>query len=507
MSVAKRHWMDRLTAPVAPLWTLRRQRARLASDLLERHYEAAAPGRRTQGWYRVNTDANTANAYWGGLAYTRAAARDLVRNNPYAASALNTIVDHAIGTGITAKPMPDNEAAAARWKAWAESTACDADGRHDLVGLEKLAFRTIVESGEVLVRRRVRRPDDGLPIPLQIQVLEPDFLDTAKDVPALPNGGTIVQGVEFDVLGKPAAYWLFREHPGSSRLTSAVSSRVPASEIRHVFKAGRPGQARAASWFAPVLLRFKDFDELEDATLMKQKVAACLAVLTSDVDGAGTPLGTVSTSDPTIETLEPGMIANIPAGRSVSVINPPTTTEYPEYAATVLRAIATGLGVTYEDLTGDYRNMPFSAARMSRLRHWARVEDWRWHLLIPQLLDPVWRWAMELAALEGTVQAPLPAAHWSAPPMPMIEPDKEGLAHMRNVRAGITSLAEVIRERGYDPIELFDEMASVNKELDARGIVLDSDPRRMTQAGQVQGTPLAGLPAVDPKPPSAKDDE
>jgi capsid protein len=67
-----------------------------------------------------------------------------------------------------------------------------------------------------------------------------------------------------------------------------------------------------------------------------------------------------------------------------------------------LRAIATGLGLTYEDLTGDYTNMPFSAARMSRLRHWARVvDDWRWRLLIPQFCDPVWDWAMEAAVIMG----------------------------------------------------------------------------------------------------------
>jgi capsid protein len=51
--------------------------------------------------------------------------------------------------------------------------------------------------------------------------------------------------------------------------------------------------------------------------------------------------------------------------------------DYGDYCGVTLRAIATGLGVSYEDLTGDYTNLPFSAARMSRLRHQARVIDWR----------------------------------------------------------------------------------------------------------------------------------
>jgi hypothetical protein len=172
-----------------------------------------------------------------------------------------------------------------------------------------------------------------------------------------------VQGVEFDVLGKRSAYWLFREHPGAATSYGGVSARIPASEILHIYLPGRPGQVRAISWFAPVLLRFKDFDEFEDATLMKQKVAACLAVLVTDVDGANTALGTTTTDDPMVDTLSPGMIANIPPGRSVDVVAPPQSADYPTYASTVLRAIATGIGVSYEDLTGDYTNLPLGAGR------------------------------------------------------------------------------------------------------------------------------------------------
>jgi capsid protein len=101
----------------------------------------------------------------------------------------------------------------------------------------------------------------------------------------LPGGGRIVYGVEFDGIGQRVAYWLFPEHPGNSAWPTVASQRIPAESVLHIFKPTRPGAIRGASWFAPVLLRFKDFDEYEDATLMKQKIAACLAVFTSDVDG------------------------------------------------------------------------------------------------------------------------------------------------------------------------------------------------------------------------------
>jgi lambda family phage portal protein len=258
--------------------------------------------------------------------------------------------------------------------------------------------------------------------------------------------------------------------------------------VLHVFRPTRSGQVRAPSWFAPVLLRFKDFDEFEDATLMKQKVAACLAVITSDTDGSALPLGTANdTKEPGIDSLEPGMILNVPPGRTIDVVSPPQVREYDDYSRNVLRAIATGLGVTYEDLTGDYQDMPFSAARMSRLRHEARIHDWRWRIIIPQFCDPAWVWVMQVAQIMNQVQT-LPAAKWTPPPLPMVDPANEGLAEQRNIRTGLKSLSEAMRERGYDPDELLKEIAADNKKLDDLGIVLDSDPRKMTQAGQAQAS-------------------
>jgi hypothetical protein len=180
--------------------------------------------------------------------------------------------------------------------------------------------------------------------------------------------------------------------------------------------------------------------------------------------------------------------------------------------ATVLSAEAEGIGpvvtlstttqtVITEGLCSHNTGLPFSAARMSRLRHWARVDDWRWRLIIPQFCEPSWRWAMEAAAIMGLDESP--AAEWTAPPMPMLEPDKEGLAYQRNIRTGIQTLSEAIRERGYEPDELFAEMASDNKKLDAFGLVLDSDPRKMNQAGQLQGTAApASEPKAAPTPPA-----
>lgn len=487
-------WIDRTIGAVAPQWQLKRVRARIATDLVKRHYgyEAASVGRRTQNWNRSAGDANSVNGF-ASLQRLREVARDLVRNNPYAESALATIGDHTVGWGIVAKILDGNDRLTAAWKAWSETTACDADGRHNLAGLQKLVMTAVAQDGEVLIRRRNRLPSDGLPLPVQLQVLEADMLDAYKTI-TLPNGGRIVQGVEFDAIGTRVAYWIFPNHPGAILMQSIgsmfpASKRIPASDIIHVFKTKRPGQVRAVSWFAPVIVRMKEFDEYEDATLMKQKIAACLAVIATDVDGSSPALGgnPDDTTTPGLDYLEPGAVMNAPPGRSIEVVQPPSVTDYAPYCNVTLRAIAAGLGVTYEDLTGDYTGLPFSAARMSRLRHWARVMNWRWNMLIPQACDPIFAWAMQAAFLMGLAPDPIMRAQWTAPPMPMLDPDKEGTAYQRLARNGFESFSEIARERGYDPDELIAELKADAGKLDAAGLKLDSDPRYMTQAGQLQG--------------------
>ncbi|HME97114.1 MAG TPA: phage portal protein [Methylomirabilota bacterium] len=482
------YWLDRLTHGVAPRWTLRRMQARRAAQIVARHYEAAAAGRRTQGWRWTTGDA--AASMGTALGTLRHIARDLERNNGWAKSTLRGLANRVIGWGI----MPDTEAmpstVRARWEAWANTTACDADGRQTFAGLQKLAIKTMARDGEVLVRRRWRTMADvegGLPLPMQLQLLEPDYLDPLKDGLTTPGGGRIVQGVEFDAIGRRVAYWMLPEHPGSSFVPSrgTASGRIPAAEVLHIFPADRVGQVRGPSSFAPVVLTLKDFDEYEDAALMKQKIAACLAVITSDVDGTSPALGSTTTEDPSIDRLEPGMILNAAPGRSVTVVDPPSVSEHGPFTQTMLRKIAAGMPATsYEDLTGDYSQVNFSSARMGRLRAWDDVEDWRWLVLVPQFCDPIWAWFLQAMAVLEEVPTRARTIEWTAPAAPMIDPEKEGLAYQRNVRIGALTWPEMVRERGYNPTRQLREISEWNKKFDAAGVVLDSDPRTTSQQGQ-----------------------
>ncbi len=499
-------YFDRLLLPFAPAFVLGRMQARAAVEVFKRHYEAAQGGRRTDNWKRVSRDANAAAG--PALSILRNHARDLDRNTPFAKRGKIVIGNHGVGWGIRAKPTDTVGKRAKRnastvFNAWAESTACDFDGLHNLYGLQRLWLETIAVSGEVLIRRRRRPITEGLPIPLQLQTLEADYIDTNKDGFISASGGKVILGVEFDPAGKRVAYWLFDDHPGSTGLRSTratgFSQRVPAEDLIHLYRVDRPGQVRGVTWYAPVIVTLKDYDEFRDARLLRQKIAACFAGIVTD-SGAGSPLvGKKDSADPLIEGIEPGMMAHFPAGKTVSFTDPPSV-EDASFNEDVLSAAAMGLGVTVEDLTGNYRGMPFSAARMSRLAHWANVHDWQYNILIPRGCNRVWDWAMDTALLAG-ILTDKPGSEWTPQPMPMTEPDKEALAYLRAVRTGMMTPDDMVRERGFDPDVFWEEYAEQMAKLEQLGIVLDIDVRKRTQAGNLVGTPEPAQQS-EPKEPT-----
>lgn len=483
--------IDQLILYFAPTAAVRRAQARMAAGAIARHYDAASSGRRMAGRPRYGTDVNAAAA--PALKKLRDLARDAVRNDGWAARAVDIIADDTVGYGITARARkPVGRAAMELWQRWAGSVDCDADGMCNMAGLQALVMRTVVESGEALVRRRYRRAADGLSLPMQLQVLEPDFLDTGKNEAMGQQGGRIINGVEFDAIGRRVAYWLFPEHPGSSFITGLASRRVGAEDVLHVFKVSRPGQVRGASWLATALKKLNDFVDYEEATLVRQWVSACFAAFVENPDGHyGTGLGEDAPAvGDGVEKIQPGQVRYLQPGEKVSFGSPPAVVDI-EFARRTLHAIANALNVTYEDLTGDYSQTNYSSARMSRLAYCKRLDSWRWRMLIPMFCDPVWAWAMDLAIGLGYVEAgpdgTRPGAEWIPPPREMIEPDKEGLALTRAVRSGLKTPSDMIRELGEDPDEHWQRYAEDFKRIDELGIVLDCDARQRTQAGQAQG--------------------
>jgi lambda family phage portal protein len=455
----------------SPARALDREKARYKLDNLERvrGFEGAKLGRRTQGWKATGTSANS--EVLPALSILRSRARDMVRNNPYARRALNVLVRAMVGTGVIAKfeKLSDKEI----WDAWCKE--CDADGLSNFAGLLDLIERTRRESGECLVRFRIRRADDGLTVPLQLQVLEPDHLDLHKNE-RFTNGTYIQGGIQFDSIGRRQGYWLFPEHPGEHSTVRSLrldSVFVPASEVIHYFKRDRPSQIRGYPDLAVIMLRLRDIDDYEDAEIVRKKLEACFSVFVTRTDDAGYPPGIETDAKKLVEKLQPGLITRLNQGEGVEFANPQANGGYSEYLRTALRAVAVGLGMTYEQLTGDLSSVNYSSIRAGLLEFRRMIEAEQWNLMEPSLLDPIMKKFVLVANIYG--KAVRPAKSWTMPRLASTDPLKEILADKEAIKAGIKSLTQVIGESGSDRDQVFAELSKDKKDLEALGVYVDSD--------------------------------
>lgn len=461
--------------------------SRLVSKFTKKRsgYEGASRGRRTKNWLTTNASVDT--ILRGSALTLRSRSRDLVRNNPYAASGVNYLADYIVGEGVIGNIRHENpriqELLNEEWRLWTESKQCDFDGRNDFAGLQRLVVESMMEAGEVLVRTRTKTSG----FPLELQILEADFLPIEG---AFANTGAqgenqVIHGIEYNAKGKRVAYHLYEEHPGAEsiwKFNSTNTVRVSADEVGHVFRVRRPGQSRGTPVVAPVILRLRDLDEYEDAQLTRQKIAACFAAFVHDLDGAGTEL---TTSDvELLERVEPGIIEHLPPGKTITFGNPPSVQNYAEYMSVNLRAVAAGLQISYEALTGDLSNTNFSSGRMGHLRTLRTIATWR-NVFKVNFLDFVAQKWLQRAFLQGL---PVKGAWfvWTPPKIDMIDPTKEIPAAIKSIRGGLSTLSQEIRARGRHPTDVFSEWAEDAKALDELKLVFDTDPRTVTQQGNFQ---------------------
>src|ERR1035437_9334088 len=163
-------------------------------------YDGAKSGRRTDGWIAAGGDANT--EVGAGLVLLRNRSRELLRNNPYATKAIAELVGNTVGTGIVPQAKTGNPELDAiidaEWPFFAEN--CDPGGQLDYYGMQSLLVRTIAESGDGVVRFRGRLAQDNFRIPLQLQMLEGDYLDVARTMGTA--NGHVIQGVQFNLYGQ-----------------------------------------------------------------------------------------------------------------------------------------------------------------------------------------------------------------------------------------------------------------------------------------------------------------
>lgn len=445
----------------------------------KRAYDAAKRDRNTDGWVTTGSSANA--EIYPALSTIRQRSRDLVRNNPFAASAVRKITTNIVGTGIKPRPAAadkgNKDDLAANWAAFV--AASDPEGLTSFYGQVALALDCVIQSGEALIRWN-EAPSKARS-PIQCEVLEPDFLDMLK-TEQLPNGAVIIQGVEYDRSGHRVAYWLFDRHPGEMsliRTSSLISKRYSADTISHVFDRRRPGQVRGVPWFAPVAIPMRDVDDYEFAARLTKKIAACYSVfIQRDLSFDTVPLGVTelervgdTTTGRILEKVAPGTINYLRPGETPTIASPPQDAGYAEYMIMQLHAIAAGLGIPYHVLTGDLRQANYSSLREGKLDFWSLIDVWQQFMVIPQLCSVAWDRVHAANARRGGPAQWAPAL-WQVPKRPWVDPKAESEAEDLEFQNGTKTWVQALHERGLDEEEQLATLEAIMPRLEALGIDL-----------------------------------
>lgn len=463
-------------------------RIRDAARVLTRGYVAARDPVGRPAW---RAPRGSANEQVGRAALTVAArARDAVRNNPYASRIVDLWVANAVGTGVTTR-WPKEGPQAAAWAAWSEGLGCDAERTLNWPGLQGLAFRSVVESGEALLRFRQVRPTRANPIGLELLVMEGDRLDWSRTGRS-DRGNRIQQGIEVNDAGAPVGYWLLppQESVWGFGAAATPSEFVPASDMVHLFRRRRPGQMRDVSWLAPVLWTLRDLNQYEAALLRKAEIEACLAaIITDDTDEAVTGSAAHLLTDArgqAVETFEPGMILYRRGMGSVEVVNPASGGSHVDYAKRTLEAAAVGVGLTYDQVSGDLAQANYSSLRAGKIEFRQLLEQVQYAMLIPMLVHRVVERFHVAGAVAGLWGPQMPPVSHVPPSPQMVDPLKDTNALIAQIRAGFVPPQDGPGHFGYNWGEVVAAHAAANEDRDAAGLIQDTDPRRTQRAGGAQ---------------------
>lgn len=429
-----------------------------------RSWDAAGGGRRWKDQPSITAPVTGSLA---AAATLRARSRYAYENNPHARALVEVLAAALVGTGI--KAVAERPGLGEAFERWTDHA--DATGLSDFYGLQHTAALALFRDGEALVRLET----------------DAEGRTTARLIPAeqleatlhrdLGDGARIVAGVEFDAAGRRVAYHLLPESPDLPFATSIAPVRVPADDVLHLFRPTYPGQVRGLPVLAPVLTPLAELDKTMDAQVVRQQTGAMLAGFVTDQEGGAGGFEGAQTGSVLDGGLEPGTLKVLGPGQDVKFSDPPAIgADAIAFMQLVLRAIAAGGGVTYEQLTGDYSGSNYSSSRAALIEFRRRIEALQNHVMIRQFCRPVWRRWVATEALAGRIDATgfaddpesFLACRWITPGWGWVDPVKEVEAEILAINARLKSRREVVAGRGWDVTQLDREIAEDEARAPAR---------------------------------------
>ncbi|MFZ5586136.1 MAG: phage portal protein [Thermodesulfobacteriota bacterium] len=524
--------LDRAITAFSPEWGARRARARMVMGYLGADpYTGGSMTDSAMRGFHPGIGSGDHDTL-ANLDMLRRRSRDLVRNSAVGAGAIGGVTTAVVGEGIVPHPRLDSaylgwdDKRAEAWEAqvareyalWAETSACDARGVQTMAGLQALAFRSVMESGDAFALLPVRESSE-CPYSLRIKLIEADQVCNPDE---RADDDKIAGGVEVDANDQVAAYHILKRHPGGLGPLAGVREwqRVQARgsesgrrNILHLYEPTRPGQRRGVPYLAPVIKALKQLERYSEAELFAAVISAMFTVFVKRSASGTSPLDLPLNPDAEQSSvpidskrelrLGKGAIVELDDGEDIQIANPSRpNAQFDPFFLSVMQQIGMALQIPMEVLLKVFRNS-YSASRAALQEAW-RFYDTRIAWLVACFCRPVYQEWMAEAVARGRVYAPgffkdpvarmvYSEAEWVGPTEYTLDPTKEVRAAAEAVEAGFST-----RER---------EARRLTGTSFARNHAQRVKEERMRREGGLTDTPAATRPAPKPPDPDEKTDD
>lgn len=504
--------IDRTIAFFSPESAVNRLKHRTALALSGGYNGASLSRQALRNWNPYAGDANTDSIY--DLPILRSRSRDLSRNAPIGCAALNTVVSNVIGTGLSMQSNPDSkylgwtdEQANAwkkdiesEWQLWCNSLECDATRSMNFYGLQSLALRSMLESGDVVALTTAIKRNN--PYSLSIQLIEADRLSNKGYE---QDSAMKISGITLDGNGSAIKYDITKQHPGAVSRASLEWVQVEAygkngrKNVLHLFDKKRPGQVRGVPYLAPIIEHLKQLARYSEAELQAAVVSAALAIFVKmdsdafqsifDGENSNKYLESATKWDGSVPTdLDGhGKAVNLLPGESIEIPNlGRPNANYDPFFLSMLKQIGPALEIPFEVLVKHFSSS-YSASRAALLDFW-RIVRVRRDFMATYFCEPIKELWFEEAVALGRISAPgffsdarIRSAYtrcaWIGDSPGSIDPEKEVNAARERINLGIsTREKESIAYDGGDWEANHTQLAKEQAMRESDGLVKEEKP-------------------------------
>lgn len=430
-----------------------------------------------------------------GLRALRARTRDAAINNDYVRHFLRILKSNVVGPqGIMIKPRSQdddgkqdiqaNQAIKEAFHAWSRLGAPEVSGRMSWKGILDLFIETVAKDGECFVRKHFNWPDNDYGYALEFIDTEAIDVTLTRD---LGDGRVINMGVELNEWRRPVAYYVrtVSNTEDIYEYRGFKYKRIPAEQMIHGFLPEAVIQTRGFPWLAVSLMRSHMLAGYEEAELVAARAASAkMGFFESDPDAPGDAEyeGDEDAEGAVLTDAEPGTFEMLPPGHKFHAFDPQhPTSAYDPFIKSNLRAMASGLGVSYFTLANDLTGVNYNSGRLGSLEDrelWKTLQTW----VIDLFCRPVVEEWLGSALLVGQVRLPngsrLPPQkygkfkriHYQGRRWAWVDPKKDMEGHGLALDRKIESPQNIIIERGGDPAEVLDDWKEWQELLDERGL-------------------------------------